>query len=114
LDELKLKRRWFETQTIRVPVGEISGATDNLVPKCSLEEMVFSGGGSAAVDFSTEETALSGVVPTRRPLAASARLRTTTRESCSIAASFNSQSSLNARFVGGLRALGTQFAPHSG
>lgn len=44
LDELELKRPWFGTQTVLVPVSEISGATDNLVLKHSLEEMEFSGG----------------------------------------------------------------------
>ena len=60
LDELKLKRPWFGTQTIHVPVGEISGATDNLVLKCPLEELEFSGGESAAVDPPTEEIAQVG------------------------------------------------------
>lgn len=44
LDELKLKRPWFGTQTVQVPVSEISGATDNLVLKHPLEEMEFCGG----------------------------------------------------------------------
>lgn len=44
LDELKLKRPWFGTQTVLVPVSEISGATDKLVLKHSLEEMEFSAG----------------------------------------------------------------------
>jgi len=44
LGDLKLKRPWFGTQTVHVPVSEISGATDNLVLKCLLEEMEFSGG----------------------------------------------------------------------
>ena len=44
LDDLKLKRPWFGTQTVHVPVSEISGATDTLVLKHSLEEMEFSGG----------------------------------------------------------------------
>ncbi len=44
LDDLKLKRPWFGTQTVHVPVSEISGATDNLVLKHPLEEMEFSGG----------------------------------------------------------------------
>ena len=48
LDDLKLKRTWFGTQTVRVPVSEISGATDNLVLKSTLEEMDFSGGKPAA------------------------------------------------------------------
>ena len=48
LDDLKLKRTWFGTQTVRVPVSEISGATDNLVLKSILEEMDFSGGKPAA------------------------------------------------------------------
>ncbi len=44
LDDLKLKRPWFGTQTVQVPVSEVSGATENLVLKNPLEEMVFSGG----------------------------------------------------------------------
>ena len=44
LDDLRLKRPWFGTQTVHVPVSEISGATDTLVLKHSLEEMEFSGG----------------------------------------------------------------------
>lgn len=44
LDELKLKRPWFGTQTVHMPVSEISGATDKLVLKHSLEEMEVSGG----------------------------------------------------------------------
>lgn len=44
LDDLKLKRPWFGSQTVQVPVGEISGATDNLILKSLLEEMEFSGG----------------------------------------------------------------------
>ena len=44
LDDLKLKRTWFGTHSVRVPVSEISGATDNLVLKSILEEMDFSGG----------------------------------------------------------------------
>ena len=47
LDGLKLKRPWFGTQTVHVPVSEISGASDNLVLKHPLEEMEFSGGKSA-------------------------------------------------------------------
>jgi sporulation protein YlmC with PRC-barrel domain len=39
LDELKLKRPWFGSQTVITPVSEISGASDNLVLKHSLEEM---------------------------------------------------------------------------
>ena len=49
LDDLKLKRPWFGTQTVHVPVSEISGATDNLVLKHCLEEMEFSGGKPAEV-----------------------------------------------------------------
>lgn len=60
LDELKLKRPWFGTQTIHVPIGEISGATDNLVLKSLLEEMAFSGGEAAAADSPIEETAEAG------------------------------------------------------
>ncbi|MHB8899254.1 MAG: PRC-barrel domain-containing protein [Thermoguttaceae bacterium] len=48
LDDLKLKRPWFGTQTVHVPVSEISGATDNLVLESILEEMDFSGGQPAA------------------------------------------------------------------
>jgi sporulation protein YlmC with PRC-barrel domain len=44
LEDLKLKRPWFGSQTVHVPVGEISGATDNLILKSLLEEMEFSGG----------------------------------------------------------------------
>jgi sporulation protein YlmC with PRC-barrel domain len=44
LDDLKLNRSWFGTQTVHVPVSEISGATDNLVLKSLLENMAFSGG----------------------------------------------------------------------
>ena len=44
LDDLKLKRPWFGTQTVHVPVKEISGATETLVLKHPLEEMEFSGG----------------------------------------------------------------------
>ena len=44
LDDLKLKQPWFGTQTVHVPVSEISGATDNLVLKSLLEEMEFAGG----------------------------------------------------------------------
>jgi hypothetical protein len=57
---LKRKRTWIGTQTIRIPIGEISGATDNLVLKRPLEEMDFSGGESATADSLTEETALAG------------------------------------------------------
>jgi sporulation protein YlmC with PRC-barrel domain len=49
LNDLKLKRPWFGTQTVHVPVREISGATDKLVLKHALEEMEFSGGQSADV-----------------------------------------------------------------
>ena len=49
LDELELKRPWFGTQTVLVPVSEIPGASDNLVLKHSLEEMEFSGGKPAEV-----------------------------------------------------------------
>lgn len=59
LDELKLKRPWFGTQTVCVPVGEISGATDNLVLKRPLEEMAFSGGTTADTDPTTETDALT-------------------------------------------------------
>jgi sporulation protein YlmC with PRC-barrel domain len=55
LDDLKLKRTWFGTQTVRVPVSEISGATDNLVLKSTLEEMDFSGGQPAAAALPAEK-----------------------------------------------------------
>jgi len=55
LDDLKLKRTWFGTQTVRVPVTEISGATDNLVLKSTLEEMDFSGGQPAAAALPVEK-----------------------------------------------------------
>ena len=55
LDDLKLKLPWFGTQSIHVPVSEISGATDNLVLKCLLEEMEFSGGEPAAADLTADE-----------------------------------------------------------
>lgn len=54
LDELKLKRPWFGTQTIGVPVSAISGATDNLVLKRPLEEMEFFGGTTAEAAPSAE------------------------------------------------------------
>jgi sporulation protein YlmC with PRC-barrel domain len=44
LDGLKLRRPWFGTQTVHVPVSEISGASDNLILKHPLEKMAFSGG----------------------------------------------------------------------
>ena len=57
LDDLKLKRPWFGTQTVHVPVSEISGATDTLVLKHPLEEMEFSGGKSGdAVPPAVEDT----------------------------------------------------------
>ena len=55
LDDLKLKRSWFGTQTVHVPVSDISGATDNLVLKCLLEEMEFSGGKPAEADPAADE-----------------------------------------------------------
>ena len=55
LDDLKLKLPWFGTQTVHVPVSEISGATDNLVLKCLLEEMEFSGGKPAEADPAADE-----------------------------------------------------------
>jgi sporulation protein YlmC with PRC-barrel domain len=55
LDDLKLKLPWFGTQTVHVPVSDISGATDNLVLKCLLEEMEFSGGKPAEADPATDE-----------------------------------------------------------
>lgn len=61
LDDLKLNRPWFGSQTVHVPVSEISGATDNLVLKTPLEEMEFSGGEPAAVDSPTEATLQSGL-----------------------------------------------------
>jgi sporulation protein YlmC with PRC-barrel domain len=58
LEDLKLKRPWFGTQTVRVPVSAISGATENLVLKCVLEELEFSGGQPAAVGSSPEQDSL--------------------------------------------------------
>ena len=55
LDDLKLKLPWFRTQSVHVPVSEISGATDNLVLKCLLEEMEFSGGKPAEADPAADE-----------------------------------------------------------
>ena len=55
LDDLKLKLPWFGTQTVHVPVSDISGATDNLVLKCLLEEMEFSGGKPAEADPAADE-----------------------------------------------------------
>lgn len=57
LDELKLKRPWFGTQAIQIPLSEVSGATDNLVLKCSLEDLEFSGGESAREEVTPELTA---------------------------------------------------------
>lgn len=50
LEELKLKKPWFGSQTVRVPVSEISGASENLVLESVLEEMEFSGGEAETVD----------------------------------------------------------------
>jgi sporulation protein YlmC with PRC-barrel domain len=58
LDDLKLKRPWFGSQTVRVPVSTISGATENLVLKCVLEELEFSGGQPAGVESSPEQDSL--------------------------------------------------------
>lgn len=44
LEDLKLKRPLFGSQTVHVPVSEISGATDRLIIKSPLEKMEFSGG----------------------------------------------------------------------
>ena len=60
LDDLKLKRPWFGTQTVHVPVSEISGATDNLVLKSLLEKMEFSGGKPAAAAEPVEQVASDG------------------------------------------------------
>jgi sporulation protein YlmC with PRC-barrel domain len=57
LDDLKLNRPWFGSQTVHVPVSEISGATDNLVLKSILEEMEFSGGAPAEAQTSTDGAA---------------------------------------------------------
>jgi sporulation protein YlmC with PRC-barrel domain len=57
LDDLKLKLPWFGTQTVHVPVSEISGATDNLVLKCLLEKMEFSGGEPADAEPAAVEGA---------------------------------------------------------
>ena len=55
LDDLKLKRPWFGTQTVHVPVSEISGGTETLVLKHPLEEMEFSNGKSGDADPATDE-----------------------------------------------------------
>jgi len=60
LDDLKLKRSWFGTQTVRVPVSEISGATDNLVLKSLLEKMEFSGGKPAEANPPAEKITSDG------------------------------------------------------
>ena len=60
LDDLRLKLPWFGTQTVHVPVSEISGATDNLVLKCLLEEMEFSGGKPIEADPPAEERKAEG------------------------------------------------------
>jgi sporulation protein YlmC with PRC-barrel domain len=60
LDDLRLKRPWFGTQTVHVPVSEISGATDNLVLKHPLEEMEFSGGKPAEAASPIAEAAPEG------------------------------------------------------
>jgi len=60
LDDLKLKRPWFGTQTVHVPVSEISGATDNLVLKSLLEEMEFFGGKPAEADPPAEKGTSEG------------------------------------------------------
>ncbi|ADB18730.1 hypothetical protein Psta_4080 [Pirellula staleyi DSM 6068] len=57
LDELKLKRPWFGTQAIHIPISEVSSATDNLILKCSLEDLQLSGGESAAESTPAELTA---------------------------------------------------------
>ncbi len=56
LDDLKLKRPWFRSQTVHVPVREISGATDNIVLKSLLEEMEFSGGTPADAEPGAQES----------------------------------------------------------
>lgn len=60
LDDLKLKRSWFGTQTVHVPISEISGATDNLVLKSLLEKMEFSGGKPAATAKPVEQVTFDG------------------------------------------------------
>ncbi len=55
LEDLKLKRPWFGTQTVQVPVDAISGATENLVLKSALEDLEFSGGRPAAAGSSSEQ-----------------------------------------------------------
>lgn len=50
LEDLKLKRPWLGTQVVQVPISEISGASDALVLKCSLEEMPFTGGTPAIAE----------------------------------------------------------------
>jgi sporulation protein YlmC with PRC-barrel domain len=57
LDDLKLERTWFGTQTVRVPASEILGATDNLVLLSRLEEMEFSGGKPAEAAPPAEQDA---------------------------------------------------------
>lgn len=62
LNELKLQRPWFRTQTVQLPVSEISGATDTLVLKSVIEEMDFSGGTPAEAGPSVEESTPEGTV----------------------------------------------------
>ena len=68
LDELELKRPWFGTQTVLVPVSEISGATDHLVLKHPLEEMEFSGGKPAeAASPAAKDAPKGNDTPDNRP-----------------------------------------------
>lgn len=60
LDDLKLKRSWFGTQTIQLPTEEISGASDKFVLKHTLEEMKFSGGEPAAAETTVAENESTG------------------------------------------------------
>jgi sporulation protein YlmC with PRC-barrel domain len=52
LDELHLKRPFFGTQIVRVPIDEVSGAADVLVLKKPLETFDFTG--TVATDAPTE------------------------------------------------------------
>ncbi len=41
-EDLHLKQKWFGAQIVNLPISEISGVTDSLVLKHSLEEIEFS------------------------------------------------------------------------
>jgi sporulation protein YlmC with PRC-barrel domain len=51
LEDLHLKKKWFGTQIVNLPVSAVSGVTDSLILNNPLEEMVFSGG--STVDLET-------------------------------------------------------------